>query len=95
MSPLFGIGNQLLTPANRLLGPPDAATQQRLRRHFGGVTITAQPRTKIAPRLKDKNGRNLLDALLTYDPQKRIVARDACDHPYFGQGTAASYLPRQ
>jgi serine/threonine protein kinase len=31
----------------------------------------------------DKNGLDLLDAMLTYDPAARIIARDALLHSYF------------
>jgi cyclin-dependent kinase len=37
---------------------------------------------KVIPQL-DKDGIDLLQKMLVYDPAKRIHATDALDHPYF------------
>jgi cyclin-dependent kinase len=34
-----------------------------------------------------EEGQDLLDALLVYDPAGRISAKQACLHPYFGDGS--------
>ena len=36
------------------------------------------------------NGLSLLQALLEYDPSKRLTARQALEHPYFTQGEKAT-----
>ena len=36
----------------------------------------------------EENGLDLLDAMLVYNPARRISARRACEHPYFGDGSA-------
>ena len=51
------------------------------------VTFTNQPynhlRKKFPPSLLTQNGFDLLNRFLTYDPKKRITAKDALEHPYF------------
>ncbi|ERF71855.1 Cell division control protein 2 [Endocarpon pusillum] len=37
----------------------------------------------------DEHGLDLLDALLEYDPARRISAKQACMHPYFAAGSSA------
>jgi cyclin-dependent kinase len=41
----------------------------------------------LCPNL-DKNGLELLDLMLLYDPATRISAKQACEHPYFQGGRA-------
>jgi cyclin-dependent kinase len=36
----------------------------------------------------EEDGLDLLEALLEYDPARRISAKQACMHPYFAHGTA-------
>ena len=37
----------------------------------------------------DENGLDLLDALLAYDPSRRISAKQSCRHPYFQDGASS------
>ena len=36
----------------------------------------------------DDDGLHLLELMLVYDPTGRISAKQACIHPYFGEGSA-------
>ena len=51
------------------------------------MTFANQPynhlRKKFPPSLLTQNGFDLLNRFLTYDPKKRITAKDALEHPYF------------
>lgn len=38
----------------------------------------------------DHDGLDLLDQMLVYDPAGRMSAKQACNHPYFGQSTSAA-----
>ncbi|KZF22521.1 cell division control protein 2 [Xylona heveae TC161] len=44
----------------------------------------------------DEDGLNLLDLMLVYDPAMRISAKQACEHPYFREGstTYSGHAPR-
>ncbi|RAK97697.1 cyclin-dependent serine/threonine-protein kinase CDC28 [Aspergillus ibericus CBS 121593] len=75
----------------RLLGTPDEAA-------WPGVTSFPDfkptfPKWKrdetraLVPDLEE-DGLDLLDALLEYDPARRISAKQACMHPYFKNGSA-------
>ena len=35
------------------------------------------------------DGLDLLEQMLEYDPARRISAKRACEHPYFGIGSSA------
>ena len=71
-----------------------ATAPLRLRRHTEGRTCTAHdvqaraplplrtPSLQEFPSLSDA-GVDLLNRLLTYDPERRITARQALRHPYF------------
>lgn len=37
----------------------------------------------------DDNGLDLLEMMLVYDPAGRISAKQACNHPYFEEGSSA------
>lgn len=76
---------------HRLLGTPDETT-------WPGVTSFPDykptfPKWKrqdphtLVPGLEE-DGLDLLEALLEYDPARRISAKQACMHPYFAHGTA-------
>jgi len=39
----------------------------------------------ISKELLDDTGYDLLIRMLHYDPEQRIIASDALDHPYFNQ----------
>jgi cyclin-dependent kinase len=87
-----------ITPANtsgRLLGTP---TEQE----WPGVTDkTCFPDFKSSfPKWKrdehtplcnslDDRGLDLLEMMLVYDPAGRISAKQACQHPYFEEGSSA------
>lgn len=75
----------------KLLGTPDENT-------WPGVTTfpdfkatfpkwRREPTSKLVPSV-DEVGLDLLDALLEYDPSRRISAKQACLHDYFTGGTA-------
>ncbi len=76
---------------NRLLGTPDENT-------WPGVTsfpdfkssFPKWGRDESRPLIAglDEHGLDLLDAFLVYDPAGRISAKQACEHPYFEQGSA-------
>ncbi|KAL1966928.1 hypothetical protein VTN77DRAFT_3672 [Rasamsonia byssochlamydoides] len=74
----------------RLLGTPDETT-------WPGVTSypdfkptfpkwKRDPNYALVPGLEE-NGLDLLEALLEYDPARRISAKQACRHPYFQHGS--------
>lgn len=76
---------------HRLLGTPDENT-------WPGVTSfpdfkatfpkwRREQTSKLVPTL-DEAGLDLLDALLEYDPSRRMSAKQACLHDYFTGGTA-------
>lgn len=77
---------------HRILGTPDETI-------WPGVTSfpdfktsfpkwSREPTSKFVPSL-DEDGRELLDALLEYDPAHRISAKQACMHRYFAAGSSA------
>lgn len=47
-----------------------------------------EPSSKFVPTL-DEAGLDLLDALLEFDPSRRISAKQACVHEYFMGGSSA------
>jgi cyclin-dependent kinase len=82
---------------HRILGTPDEA-------NWPGVTSFPDFKTsfpkwkredtrKIVPGL-EPSGIALLDAMLEYDPARRISAKQAAVHPYF-QGNIAGYASRE
>jgi cell division cycle 2-like protein len=93
--PLFQSKNEmeLLSMIFRLLGPPiknvwPDYTSLPLAKSI--VLPSPQPdqfRSKF-PHLS-MNGIDLLMSLLTYDPEQRITAEEALQHPYFTSVTAA------
>jgi serine/threonine protein kinase len=48
------------------------------------------PNVGLAANL-DSNGQDLLNKMLELDPTKRILARDALDHPYFDDLDKSKY----
>ncbi|CAI7601302.1 protein kinase [Penicillium manginii] len=46
-----------------------------------------RPDTALVPGLEEA-GADLLEALLEFDPAHRLSAKQACQHPYFSQGSA-------
>jgi len=46
-------------------------------------------RTKFLPGRLSDSGLNLMRAFLTYNPDKRITANEALQHPYFGEAPHA------
>jgi serine/threonine protein kinase len=49
-----------------------------------------KPTEKVCPAL-DETGRDLLEKMLTYDPVKRISAKEALEHPFFDSLDKSSY----
>ena len=43
----------------------------------------------------DDDGLDLLDGLLVYDQASRISAKQACSHPYFGDGNSSYTYTQQ
>jgi serine/threonine protein kinase len=58
-------------------------------------TFPHWPRRCIAERAPklDPLGRDLLARMLTYEPSRRISARDALNHPYFGEIDPTAFRP--
>ena len=78
--------------ARRQLGTPDESI-------WPGVTTLPDFKTSFPKWSRDytealvpgleENGLDLLDALLYYDPAKRISAKQSCKHPYFQDGASS------
>ena len=82
----------LISCPPRLLGTPDE-------RIWPGVTSLPDFKTsfpkwsrdykqELVPSLEE-NGLDLLDALLAYDPSRRLSAKQSCRHPYFEDGASS------
>lgn len=76
----------------RLLGTPDEQV-------WPGVTSLPDFKTSFPKWSRDfnqdlvpgleENGLDLLDALLAYDPSRRLSAKQSCRHPYFEDGASS------
>lgn len=87
----FFFSKDILKRGYRLLGTPDETI-------WPGVTSYPDfkptfPKWKRDPNRAlvqglDENGLDLLNALLEYDPARRISAKQACMHPYFQYGSS-------
>ncbi|CAG8908895.1 unnamed protein product [Penicillium egyptiacum] len=69
----------------RLLGTPDEESWPgvtELPDYKASFPKWKQPNTTLVPGL-ESSGCELLEALLQYDPAKRLSAKQACLHPYF------------
>ncbi|EMD41778.1 hypothetical protein CERSUDRAFT_120728 [Gelatoporia subvermispora B] len=80
---------ELLSMIFKLLGPPTAASWPNFQTLPLAKTITLPPQQP--PQLRQKfpyltsAGLDLLSRLLTYDPENRISATEALQHPYFNE----------
>ncbi|OCH96513.1 Pkinase-domain-containing protein [Obba rivulosa] len=80
---------ELLSMIFKLLGPPTSTSWPDYQSLPLAKTITLPPQQP--PQLRQKfpyltaAGLDLLSRLLTYDPEKRISAREALQHPYFSE----------
>lgn len=89
---------ELISMIFKLLGPPTPSTWSEYNSLPLARTITLPP--PHAPSFRQKfpyitaAGIDLLSLLLTYDPERRITAEEALQHPYFSSvlGLCTTYF---